>query len=175
MPGGPSPIPGNARWTWSDSVGWTWSGHPGSEGVLWLGRWTWYTLSKWTWSSKRYGRAYGMARDRHSRKNEVDLVRSEQRRSPWAGKGPPFEEGRGGPDQFRTMPGGPGPIPWGGPGPAILALRGFCGRVGGPGTPSQSGPGPVNATEEPVGWQRTAIRGRARWTWYTLSKWTWSG
>ena len=59
-------------------MGWTWSGHPGSEGVLWQGRWTWYTLSKWTWSGKRYGRAYGLARDRHLRMGEVDLAASEQ-------------------------------------------------------------------------------------------------
>ena len=74
MPGGPSPIPNNARWTWSDSVGWTWSGHPGSEGVLWQGRWTWYTLSKWTWSGQRYGGTCELAKDRHSRMGEVDLV-----------------------------------------------------------------------------------------------------
>ena len=75
------PIPNNARWTWSDSVGWTWSGHPGSEGVLWQGRWTWYTLSKWTWSGQRYGGTCELARDRHSRKGEVDLVRLALRRS----------------------------------------------------------------------------------------------
>ena len=93
------PIPGNVRWTWSDSVEWTWSGHPGFEGVLWQGRWTWYTLSKWTWSTQSqeelvswqgtdirgkvmwsrsgqsYGRTYELAKDRHTRKGEVDLVR----------------------------------------------------------------------------------------------------
>ena len=113
----------------------------------------------------RYGRTHGLARDRHTRKGEVDLVRSALRKDLWAGKGPSYEEGQGGPGQFRAMAGGPGPIPWGGPGPAILALRGFCGRVGGPGTPSQSGPGPVSATEEPVGRQGIANRGWARWTW----------
>ena len=74
LPGEPAPIPTNARWTWSDSAGWTWSGHPGSEGGLWQGRWTWYTLSKWTWSGKRCGGACELARDRQSRKGEVDLV-----------------------------------------------------------------------------------------------------
>lgn len=40
-----------ARWTWSDSRGWTRSTQYGAEGTQRQGWWTWSGHSKWTWST----------------------------------------------------------------------------------------------------------------------------
>ena len=44
----------------------------GWQGIAIRGR------ARWTWSGQRYGRTYGLARDRHTRKDKVDLANSGQ-------------------------------------------------------------------------------------------------